>query len=273
LMIVCMTMIRAGMAAETALRSRESFNKEWLFERFGPMPDGTTKPEPGAAGWSIVASASSEEKEKGNSADCACDGKPETRWCAATGGNKQWLMLDLGGLTKVSSMEIDWEFPDLTYGFKVEASGDGKTWKDVLTGDSKSSPKKIIVSNDVKLLRVRVTEIQNAKWASISEIRIFDADGKEIKNRRIEASKGVLYGTTLDDSTWRKLDVPHDWGVEGPFRDDLDNNTGKLPWKAIGWYRKHFSVEDADKGKRIFIDFDGAMANAKVWLNGEYVGT
>jgi beta-galactosidase len=273
LMIVCMAMIRTAGAADTGLRSRENFNKEWLFERFGPMPDGTTRPEPGAAGWSIVASASSEEKEKGNTADCACDGKPETRWCAAAGGNTQWLMLDLGGLTKVASMEIDWEFPDLTYGFKVEESGDGKTWKDVFTGDSKSSPKKIIVSNDVKMLRVRVTEIQNAKWASISEIRIFDADGKEIKNRLLEASKDVLYGAGLDDSTWRKLDVPHDWGVEGPFRADLDNNTGKLPWKGIGWYRKHFSVEDADKGKRIFIDFDGAMANAKVWLNGEYVGT
>jgi beta-galactosidase len=273
LMIVCMAMIRTAGAADTGLRSRENFNKEWLFERFGPMPDGTTRPEPGAAGWSIVASASSEEKEKGNTADCACDGKPETRWCAAAGGNTQWLMLDLGGLTKVASMEIDWEFPDLTYGFKVEESGDGKTWKDVFTGDSKSSPKKIIVSNDVKMLRVRVTEIQNAKWASISEIRIFDADGKEIKNRLLEASKDVLYGAGLDDSTWRKLDVPHDWGVEGPFRADLDNNTGKLPWKGIGWYRKHFQVEDADKEKRIFIDFDGAMANAKVWLNGEYVGT
>jgi beta-galactosidase len=273
LMIVCMAMIRTAGAADTGLRIRENFNKEWLFERFGPMPDGTTRPEPGASGWSIVASASSEEKEKGNTADCACDGKPETRWCAAAGGNTQWLMLDLGGLTKVASMEIDWEFPDLTYGFKVEESGDGKTWKDVFTGDSKSSPKKIIVSNDVKMLRVRVTEIQNAKWASISEIRIFDADGKEIKNRLLEASKDVLYGAGLDDSTWRKLDVPHDWGVEGPFRADLDNNTGKLPWKGIGWYRKHFQVEDADKEKRIFIDFDGAMANAKVWLNGEYVGT
>ncbi len=273
LMIVCMALMRTAGAAETALRSRENFNKEWLFERFGPMPDGTIRPEPGASGWSIVASASSEEKEKGNTADCACDGNRETRWCAARGGIQEWLMLDLGGKTKVSGMEIDWEFPELTYGFKVEESGDGKTWKDVFTGDSKSSPKKIIVSNDVKLLRVRVTEIQNAKWASISEVRIFDADGKEIKNRLLEASKDVLYGAGLDDSSWRKLDVPHDWGVEGPFRADLDNNTGKLPWKGIGWYRKHFQVAEGDKGKRIFIDFDGAMANAKVWLNGDYVGT
>jgi len=50
------------------------------------------------------------------------------------------------------------------------------------------------------------------------------------------------------------------------------NNTGLLPWKGIGWYRKHFIVSENDKEKRIYIDFDGAMANAKVWLNGKYVG-
>ena len=77
----------------------------------------------------------------------------------------------------------------------------------------------------------------------------------------------------FDDAAWRTLDVPHDWGIEGPFRDDLDNDTGKLPWKGIGWYRKHFTVPAGDQGKRLFIDFDGAMADAKVWLNGHYVGT
>ncbi len=79
-------------------------------------------------------------------------------------------------------------------------------------------------------------------------------------------------GAELDDSGWRTLDVPHDWGIEGPFRDDLPGDTGKLPWKGIGWYRKHFVVPQADQGKRVFIDFDGAMADARVWLNGQYVG-
>jgi len=77
----------------------------------------------------------------------------------------------------------------------------------------------------------------------------------------------------FDDSSWRKLDVPHDWGIEGPFRAELDNSTGKLPWKGIGWYRKHFTVPAVDQGRQIYIDFDGAMANAQVWLNGKYAGT
>ena len=77
---------------------------------------------------------------------------------------------------------------------------------------------------------------------------------------------------SINDNSWRSLDLPHDWAIEGPFSDTLENNTGLLPWKGIGWYRKHFIVNDNDKGKRIYVDFDGAMANAKVWLNGKYVG-
>jgi beta-galactosidase len=87
----------------------------------------------------------------------------------------------------------------------------------------------------------------------------------------IEEPEG-LESTAYNDNKWRNLNLPHDWGIEGPFRDDLDNSTGLLPWKGIGWYRKHFVVSQSDKGKLIFIDFDGAMANARVWLNGHYIG-
>ena len=80
-----------------------------------------------------------------------------------------------------------------------------------------------------------------------------------------------LQAANLDDSKWRSLDLPHDWGIEGPFRQDLEDQA-KLPWRAIGWYRKTFTIPESDKGKRIFIDFDGAMANAKVYLNGKFIG-
>ena len=77
----------------------------------------------------------------------------------------------------------------------------------------------------------------------------------------------------VNDANWRKLDLPHDWAIEGPFRIELAGPTGKLPYKGIGWYRKHFFVQEEDAGKQIYIDFDGAMANAQIWLNGQYVGT
>ncbi len=73
---------------------------------------------------------------------------------------------------------------------------------------------------------------------------------------------------SLNDTYWQKLNLPHDWAITGPFRRELEGATGKLPWKGIGWYRKHFTIPVADAGKQIFVDFDGAMANAKIWLNG-----
>lgn len=82
-----------------------------------------------------------------------------------------------------------------------------------------------------------------------------------------------LESPALDDSNWRQLDLPHDWAVEGPFRIELKGETGKLPYQGIGWYRKHFSIPATDQGKRLFLDFDGAMAYAEVWCNGQYAGT
>ena len=75
-----------------------------------------------------------------------------------------------------------------------------------------------------------------------------------------------------DDSAWRQLNLPHDWAIEGDFIKTLAGETGKRPFAGIGWYRKHFTVSNADKGKQIYIDFDGAMAYPTVWLNGKFVG-
>jgi beta-galactosidase len=75
------------------------------------------------------------------------------------------------------------------------------------------------------------------------------------------------------DSAWRKVNVPHDWSIEGPF--DAKNPTGGaggfLP-SGIGWYRKHFTVPANQAGKRVFVEFDGVMANSEVWINGVKAG-
>lgn len=100
---------------------------------------------------------------------------------------------------------------------------------------------------------------------------LFARYGLQADGSRIEES-GFMQMPQFDDKAWRQLDLPHDWGIEGPFRSDLEGYTGKLPWRGIGWYRKHFLVPETDKGKRYYLDFDGAMANAEIWLNGVKVG-
>jgi beta-galactosidase len=76
----------------------------------------------------------------------------------------------------------------------------------------------------------------------------------------------------FDDSQWRLLNLPHDWGIEGPFKQSLSGGTGRLPWFGVAWYRKHLDIPAADAGKKIYLDVDGAMSYATVWLNGKFVG-
>lgn len=75
-----------------------------------------------------------------------------------------------------------------------------------------------------------------------------------------------------DDSSWRKLNLPHDWAIEGPFDQELPGETGKLPWQGVGWYRKTFDVPSADSARRLVLEIDGAMSHSAVWLNGRFVG-
>ena len=77
---------------------------------------------------------------------------------------------------------------------------------------------------------------------------------------------------SFNDGAWRALDLPHDWGIEGPFNQELPGESGKLPWAGVGWYRKRFSLPASDAGKRIVLGIDGAMSNSSVWVNGQLVG-
>jgi beta-galactosidase len=92
------------------------------------------------------------------------------------------------------------------------------------------------------------------------------ADGSRV------AEAASMEMTGYNDDNWKKIALPHDWAIEGPFRIDLPGESGKLPYKGIGCYRKYFDVPLYDKGKQFFLDFDGAMANAQVWVNGNYAG-
>ncbi len=78
--------------------------------------------------------------------------------------------------------------------------------------------------------------------------------------------------SAYDDSAWRKLDLPHDWGIEGPFDQALPGETGKLPWHGIAWYRKTFDLPASDAGRHITLEIDGAMSYSTVWCNGRLVG-
>lgn len=76
-----------------------------------------------------------------------------------------------------------------------------------------------------------------------------------------------------DDSGWRRLDLPHDWAVEGDFSQANPSGVtgGALPG-GVGWYRKTFIIDAADEGKRVSVLFDGSYMNTEVFVNGRPLG-
>lgn len=94
----------------------------------------------------------------------------------------------------------------------------------------------------------------------------------------------------FDDSRWQSVTVPHDWAIYGPFSAQNDKQevaiaqdgqqeamehagrTGGLPFVGVGWYRTAFEAPAFAAGKKAFVQFDGAMSQAQVYLNGQKVG-
>lgn len=90
-----------------------------------------------------------------------------------------------------------------------------------------------------------------------------------------------------DDSRWQDVTIPHDWAIYGPFdrKHDLQKvavtqngekvatwktgRSGGLPYTGVGWYRTHFDVQDFSKDRRVSLLFDGAMSEARVYVNGQ----
>ncbi len=124
-----------------------------------------------------------------------------------------------------------------------------------------------VIGSSIPIQRMGASNVQ-----SFDDGWLFSRFGLQSDGTTLSEPPG-MENPVVNDENWRKLDLPHDWAIEGPFRIELAGETGKLPYQGIGWYRKHFSIPASDAGKRIFIDFDGAMAYAQIWLNGKYVGT
>jgi beta-galactosidase len=115
---------------------------------------------------------------------------------------------------------------------------------------------------------------------------LLDFDWKFIKSDPVNAA-----AVSFNDAGWENVSVPHDWAIKGPFDKMADaqtvtvtedgekkpalrtGRTGSLPWPGVGWYRKHLKISANEKGKRVFIEFDGAMSHAVVYMNGDSVGT
>lgn len=76
----------------------------------------------------------------------------------------------------------------------------------------------------------------------------------------------------FDDSKWQDVTVPHDWAISEPTVIDGNGDTGKLPWKGEGWYRKTLDIPVAWSGKNVILIFDGILSFPEIYLNGQLAG-
>ena len=96
----------------------------------------------------------------------------------------------------------------------------------------------------------------------------FDSDWRFLKSDAPGAEQPAFA-----DATWRQLDVPHDWSIEGPFDEKAPTRgSGAFLPSGVAWYRKHFSLPSTSAGKRVFIQFDVVMQNSDVLINGHLLG-
>jgi beta-galactosidase len=88
--------------------------------------------------------------------------------------------------------------------------------------------------------------------------------------------KGDAIGAQMpefNDSTWRDLDLPHDWSIEGPFEEkEPASGPGAYLPTGVGWYRKRFRLPESRYDASILLEFDGIYQNSDVWINGTHLG-
>ncbi len=86
------------------------------------------------------------------------------------------------------------------------------------------------------------------------------------------------YSLKFDASDWKRVDLPHDWVVDLPYDAAASHSHGyktvgyKYPETSVGWYRKTFIVPQEDDGKHLYLQFDGIFRDARIWVNGFYLG-
>ena len=268
-MVTLLCLATHAFSAGASVTSRTAFDQGWKFARFGKMPDGSLRVEPGALTGMITASTSEGHNPPGN----AIDGKRQTRWCASGEADNQWLQLDMGRTVRMGGVRIVWE-KETGIPFAVEVSADGARWKTVIQrAPSQGTEQTLPFSTAARYVRLMM-DGSPGSWASVRILEVRDNVGRPIEPRPANASAAAATPEQpqFNDSRWRKLDLPHDWAIEGPFRMEIENETGKLPWEGIGWYRKTVTIPSSAEGRRFYIDFDGAMSQATVYINGKPAG-
>jgi len=143
----------------------------------------------------------------------------------------------------------------------------------------KSSRQKKLIDNGWHFTKGDPADAPDLSYDSLKEW-ILPTSNPLIKNasKKFEQPEGNPGGNIsyvqpdFDDSRWQTINLPHDWAIGGPFTHKGGGGMGRLPTSGVGWYRKKIMISSENLGKEVFLDVDGAMSYATVWVNGHLAG-
>lgn len=158
-------------------------------------------------------------------------------------------------------------------------------------GDPDGSPRGLIYDvrpdaedSDYTVADAEPTEAEKLEHGSVMVLKpwimpsgnafIMDPAKRYTRPEGVPPCEGTAFvNANFDDHSWQQLDLPHDWAIAGPFlKKGPYGGMGRLKSWGVAWYRKKLDIPASDAGRSIFLDIDGAMSYASVWLNGNLVG-
>jgi hypothetical protein len=124
-----------------------------------------------------------------------------------------------------------------------------------------------------KLLTASIMALLAASWC------LADTYTGEASNR-VEINMGVTpwlfiksdpvgaQAPAFNDAAWTTVGIPHSWNDDDTYTNYI---SGGNPWGGVCWYRKHFTLDNAYSGRKVFVEFQGAHVGAAVYINGTFI--
>lgn len=168
--------------------------------------------------------------------------------------NNDWRFFKYDSISKADDLKYDIR-PDVK-NYNGYTVADAKPTEAVKVGDAQNVLKPWILPTGNDFIR--------------------DPQKRHIRPEGDPGSNFPFVQANFNDNSWENVNLPHDWAIKGPFFEgpnpEVDGGMGRLPSPGVAWYRKKINMLKSDAGKSIFLDIDGAMSYAMVWLNGHLVG-
>jgi beta-galactosidase len=119
---------------------------------------------------------------------------------------------------------------------------------------------------------------QAAAGSTLRQRTLLDADWR-FHRGDVASSNEVISASFDREGTWERVQLPHDYQLDGKYEPDPPGTTrttdsrrrGYLPVE-VAWYRKHFFIPESDRGKILQLEFGGIFRDSQVWLNGQFLG-